>query len=644
MSSSLQTKNPVIVSAFHTSLLRQSFAVVLVLLVLLLAWNVLRTAQYRRTTATAAAAGAGAAGGPGAPVGAASPVPTRPAWDPEPPARRVLRIGFGVLWVLDGLLQLQAAMPLGLPTGVLQPAGSSSPGWVQHVVNFGVTIWSKHPVETAVSAVWIQVGIGALLLVAAHGRWSRFAGLAAAGWGLVVWVFGEAFGGIFGQGVSWLFGAPGAVLFYCGAGVLVALPERLWSDPRLGRGIVRVTGLFFVGMAVLQAWPGRGFWQGAGGGAPGTLTSMARQMADTPQPGLFSSWVSSFAAFDAAHGWAVNLFVVAALGAIGVAFLAGGARAVRLAAAAAVVLCLADWVLVEDLGFFGGIGTDPNSMIPMVLVFVSGTLAMVRRPAPVPAPVTVAAAPAEAVVEPAQAPVLEPAPALPVAAASPTWYERVGPSSAGRLLAALGALAVIVVGAAPMALASVNPNADTILAVAANGSPNVVNFPAPRFDLVDQRGRAVSLADLHGKTVALTFLDPVCTSDCPVIAQEFRAADALLGSSASQVEFVAVVANPIDRTIAFTQAFDRQEGLATLPNWLYLTGTLAQLQQVWDHYGVQVSVEPAGAMIAHSDLAYLIDAHGHTREVLSAEPGSSSEANSSFVTLLSGEIQRVVHE
>ena len=562
----------------------------------------------------------------------------------------MLRIGFGVLWVLDGLLQLQAAMPLGLPTGVLQPAGDSSPGWVQHVVNVGATIWSKHPVQTAVSAVWIQLGVGALLLVAAHGRWSRLAGLAAAAWGLVVWVFGEAFGGIFGAGVSWLFGAPGAVLFYSAAGVLVALPERLWSDPRLGRGIVRVTGLFFLGMAVLQAWPGRGFWQGTGRASPGTLTSMARQMAGTPQPRLFSSWVSSFAAFDAAHGWAVNLFVVVALGAIGVAFLGGGARAVRLAAAAAIVLCLADWVLVEDLGFFGGIGTDPNSMIPMILVFVSGTLAMTRLPIPV-APALVTPTPAAAnALEPTAtpAPALEPEPALSVATAapghpapapSPTWYERVGPSTAGRVLAALGALAVIVVGAAPMALASVNPNADTILAVAADGSPNVVDFPAPRFDLVDQRGRSVSLADLRGKTVALTFLDPVCTSDCPVIAQEFRAADAVLGSSASRVEFVAVVANPVDRTIAFMQAFDRQEGLDTVPNWLYLTGTLPELRQVWDDYGVQVSVEPAGAMIAHSDLAYLIDAHGHAREVLSADPGHSSEAHSSFVALLSEEIR-----
>ena len=72
----------------------------------------------------------------------------------------------------------------------------------------------------------------------------------------------------------------------------------------------------------------------------------------------------------------------------------------------------------------------------------------------------------------------------------------------------------------------------------------------------------MSLASLHGKVVLLTFLDPVCTSDCPLIAQEFRAADRLLHGRSRQVELVAIVANPVYRTLAYTRAFDRQEGLA----------------------------------------------------------------------------------
>ena len=156
-------------------------------------------------------------------------------------------------------------MPLGLPSGVIQPAASTSPGWVQHLVNSGVSIWSNHPIQAASATVWIQVGIGLWLLVAPRGRWSRFGGLASVGWGLVVWSFGEAFGGIFAPGATWLFGTPGAVLFYCAAGILIALPERAYATARLGRVVLALSGVFLIGMAVLQAWPGRGFWQGQAG-------------------------------------------------------------------------------------------------------------------------------------------------------------------------------------------------------------------------------------------------------------------------------------------------------------------------------------------------------------------------------------------
>ena len=84
-------------------------------------------------------------------------------------------------------------------------------------------------------------------------------------WGLIVWVFGESFGGIFAPGLSWLTGAPGAVLIYVVAGALIALPEGAWRGPRPGRLLLAGLGVFFVAMAVLQAWPGRGFWPGRAG-------------------------------------------------------------------------------------------------------------------------------------------------------------------------------------------------------------------------------------------------------------------------------------------------------------------------------------------------------------------------------------------
>ena len=264
----------------------------------------------------------------------------------------------------------------GLASQVIEPTAAASPAWVQHLVNWGGTAWSYHPIQAGAASVWIQVGIGAWLIVASRGSWSRLAGVASVGWGLTVWVFGESFGGIFAPGLSWLTGAPGAVLIYVAAGALIALPDGAWRSPRLGRLLLAGLGLFFLGMALLQAWPGRGFWQGTLDGKPGTLAGMVQSMSGTSQPHFLSSLLSAFGSFDASNGFAVNLVVVIALAAMGTIFLTGRPRLVRYAAGFGIVFCLADWVLVQDFGFLGGLGTDPNSMIPMALLFSAGYLAL----------------------------------------------------------------------------------------------------------------------------------------------------------------------------------------------------------------------------------------------------------------------------
>jgi len=626
MNSGLNSDNPTLVAAFRSALLHQGIYVLLIFAILAVAWVSAR--EWLR------------------------PARSAPPADPEPAWRQLLRIGFGVIWILDGLLQAQPAMAAGLPSQVIEPTAASSPTWVQHVVNWAGTSWSYHPIQAGAAAVWIQLGIGVWLIVGSRGLWSRLGGLASVAWGLVVWVFGESFGGIFAPGLTWLFGAPGAALFYCAAGALIALPERTWHSPRLGRAILSVMGLFFVGMAVLQAWPGRGFWQGTLHGHQGTLTSMVGSMASTPQPSVFAGWVSSFGSFTAAHGFAVNLFAVIALAAIGVALLSAGLPEVGLRAPAPwlirgtviamVVLCLADWVLIEDFGFFGGLGTDPNSMIPMALVVLAGYLALSPVPAPATEPAAEPAQPATASAEPATA-ATEPAARRPGWRTRPAGLARAFGAASTRVVLAAWAVAIVLIGAAPMALAQANRNADPIIAQAIDGNAAPLNFTAPAFTLTDQDGRQVSLASLRGKVVLLTFLDPVCTNDCPQIAQEFRGVDQVLGASARRVELVAIVANPLYHSIAYTRAFDTQERMTGLPNWLYLTGSLAQLERAWKNYAIAAQILPAGGMIAHTDVAYVIDARGHTRTELDFDPGpGTASSESSFSVELTQAAEQVM--
>jgi hypothetical protein len=137
MSSNSSTNDPTVVSAFQTALLHQGLVVLVILALVGISWNVLRSMQLRRA-------------GQGQQV---HPVAASVLFLPEPTARRVLRISFGLLWIFDGLLQGQVSMPTGLVPQGIQPTASASPAWVQQVVGFGTRIWNYHPVPAAAASL-----------------------------------------------------------------------------------------------------------------------------------------------------------------------------------------------------------------------------------------------------------------------------------------------------------------------------------------------------------------------------------------------------------------------------------------------------------------------------------------------------------
>src|SRR6202046_4688934 len=244
----------ILVAAFRSALLQQALIVALIFVFVLATWAVMRTAiGEQRADAV---------------------------WR-EPRARQVLRIGFGALWVFDGLLQAQPQMAGGMPA-LFQATDAGSPGWVGGLVNWGANIWSYHPIAAAAATVWIQVGIGLWMIFAVRGWSLRLAALASVAWGRIVCACGEAFGAILAPGLTVLFGAPGGVLLYVVAGALLVLPQRAWERPTIGRLILGGSGVFFLGMALLQAWPGRGFWQGRAAGPPGPRTPVGQPRARAP--------------------------------------------------------------------------------------------------------------------------------------------------------------------------------------------------------------------------------------------------------------------------------------------------------------------------------------------------------------------------
>ena len=96
-----------------------------------------------------------------------------------------------------------------------------------------------------------------------------------------------------------------------------------------------------------------------------------------------------------------------------------------------------------------------------------------------------------------------------------------------------------------------------------------------------------------------------------------------------RVAVKAISANPVDYTVPYLRAFDRQEGLDGVRNWMYLTGSIGQLRKVWASYGITAVTPPGGGMVAHNDLVFVIDAAGRVRFEVNSDPGPGTTTSMS---------------
>lgn len=112
--------------------------------------------------------------------------------------------------------------------------------------------------------------------------------------------------------------------------------------------------------------------------------------------------------------------------------------------------------------------------------------------------------------------------------------------------------------------------------------------------------------------MVLTFFDSRCNDICPVLAAEIEQADTDLGTQASDVEFVTVNTDP-SALAASSSAPAGATGLATLPNWHFVTGPLSSLNTVWKAYDVSISVNTKTGLEAHSDVMDFVDDGGFLR-------------------------------
>jgi hypothetical protein len=262
--------------------------------------------------------------------------------------RRQIQIALGVLWLLDGALQLQPFMfGTGFARQVIAPLAVGQPLVVAGPVRWAANLIAAHPLVWDLPFAGAQLLIGLGLLVP---RTARLALAASIPWVLGVWFFGEGLAGLAGGHASLLNGAPGAVLLY-GVLALAAWPRRDRPDDAPARWLPFAWAVLWVGGAVFQALPG----QNTGAAVAGAVTS-----AGAGAPRWLNRLEASVGDFASHHGLAVVVALAVVEALIGLAALRGSSR--TLAAMAGFVFALAIWVIGQDLGqLYSGQATDPNT-------------------------------------------------------------------------------------------------------------------------------------------------------------------------------------------------------------------------------------------------------------------------------------------
>jgi cytochrome oxidase Cu insertion factor (SCO1/SenC/PrrC family) len=567
MGDGINIHNPFVADAFYRSLQRHGL-VALIIAVAIAAWLAWRTGDDVADVA-------------------------------ESRSRRILRYGFGLLWILDGVLQMQSAMPLGLATNLLTDARDATPTWMQGPVNASITLWNEHPVGMATVAVLIELGIGILLLSRTTSAWAARVSLI---WVILVWV-ASGYGGLLSPESSFFFGWPGSPLYYFFAGLVLRRRDGYFPRRIAGRASRWLAGSFILG-ALVQLRPGTGAWQSGSGNA---FWQMAHEMSAMPQPEWIRQIVRGIGHAAKFLGPTWNLAMVLVLVATGLVIAGSSTRTRTRALVVVISVCSMIWIGFQDLGLFGGLSTDPNSMPTLIVIALAWWAAHSER--------------TEAHTSPRV----------------PTAVQR----GFSRSVVAMG-IAVTMTGAFAL-VSTASGSVETTLQIAANGEGTQVVTPAPPFVLRDQNGQRVDVPSSEHRIVVLTFLDPVCYEECSTIGHQ------LVGllrtySKSTPLDVVAVAANTADHRPDQVRHFLRVNGFDHTARFYFVSGSTRALEAVYASYGVAVQSGGEDGMSIHTNVVYVIDGYGQLRYVMTDTPAPGQAGVSSATAVLRGVVDGLLSE
>lgn len=306
--------------------------------------------------------------------------------------RRGIQVALGLLWFLDGALQLQHQMfTASFAYDVIAPAAQGQPVLVSGVMHLFVRIFLWQPAVFNSFIVLTQMGLGILIL---WKKTAKYGLLLSVAWGLFVWYFGEGLGGLASFRTVILMGAPGAALIYAMLALGTLPPDDKHEkqendDSHPAYWLAIFWCVLWVLGAIYQLLPGQNtissmssMISGMASGTPGWMYSLDTRTANViqelggnrgPQTHAMHMTMAQMArmpSYQDSGYWFILLLAVVQLGiGIGVLF----PRVIRKTAiVTGIMLSVPFWVIGQSMGgYFTGVATDPGTAPLFILLGVA---------------------------------------------------------------------------------------------------------------------------------------------------------------------------------------------------------------------------------------------------------------------------------
>ena len=294
--------------------------------------------------------------------------------------RRNIQIALGLLWLLDGVLQLQRQMfTSNFASKVIANSALGQPRVVNGPINLSIHMFMLHPAIFNSVIVIIQLSLGFLIL---SKKSVKFGLITSAGWALFVWYIGEGLGGLLSSHTLILTGAPGAALIYALI-ALAVLPKDSRSEEKSkdhlpAYWLAGVWAILWVVGGIYQLLPGQNtitdlsyMVSSNAQGAPGWLASVDLHVSNfiynlgdksTQISNMHMSAIQMTAMQNSSNRgyWFIAVLALVQILVGLLAIRSGFSRKAAIFLGIAISLLL--WVIGQNLGgYYTGLATDPNS-------------------------------------------------------------------------------------------------------------------------------------------------------------------------------------------------------------------------------------------------------------------------------------------